>query len=454
MSSQNVEREGFSQPQVDEGSSVEPAGRGQTKSPSQVFRSRVLDEGIESVEGVVEMYNATTDHDERSAMHEWLRQCADWFHSKRTSELNRGVALEFASLAAIEPRSWQDEDLTLRVFNYLFRRARQGDYREYRDTEALAVALEAFHDETFLGRNDLLVNVVHGVLDELDPERNMLSKDTHKMDGLMLSAAHQALLLIAKTAAGRLSPDRPDGLLRTLEARLDAIVQSQAYFPTLFQVNVVKQGLHRLVRDSRHGVRGLARQALALVAGGTYLYRGVRRFAVADFDVESFEKAFKAIREAAKGGRRGEESWYTMLSELKDAALLSQHVPRKHDAFARMLGCLMDCQERLTGLGREFLRYGIVLELRDLAIGGHKREIREQAVAGLAAFVNRCDRRSWQDVSVEVFEAILEAVRVLHAKDVHRSATRPLLEMVCACDRPEFEVVHLLRSKDADPVRF
>ena len=421
--------------------SNDPAGRSPPKSPSQVFRSRVLDEGIESIEQLVAMYNATIVREERQEIYKWMSRCADWFDSKGTRHLDAGIAIEFASLARIKPLSQRDEDLTTRVFKYLFRRARDGHYRDYRDMEALTLAMEMFDEETFRARTELLVDLVDGLLEKLDPDKNMFSKETHTMDSLMLAATHHALLLIGRVSSGELNPARP--LFQSLRARLDDILRSPLYFPTRFQVKLVEQGLHRLANDCRVGVRGLSRQALTLVTGCAYLYGGVRRLVVADVDIDSLEKGLARIAEASGSGKRKEEGWYSLLRELKDAALLSMHLPRKHDAFVRALGFLMDCQEKLKGENCKLLQFGIVLQLRDLALSDHVTETRAQAVAGLAAFTNRCGRNDWQDCSSEVFEAILGAVHALHAGDAHRSLTRPLLEMMCEIDLRRFEVKHI-----------
>ena len=172
--------------------------------------------------------------------------------------------------------------------------------------------------------------------------------------------------------------------------------------------------------------------------------------AMADIDIESFEKAVKAIRETAEGGRIEEEGWYNLLRNLNEAALLSLRDPQRHDAFFGALGYLMDSQDKLQGLDRKLLQFGIVIQLRTLSLNSHATQTREQTVACIAAFAHRCNRSNWENSSPDVFEAILDAVRVLHAKDVRRRVTRPFLEMMCECDRPEFEVTHVSPSGGAD----
>ena len=116
-----------------------------------------------------------------------------------------------------------------------------------------------------------------------------------------------------------------------------------------------------------------------------YLYQGARAVAELDFDLDAFKSGYKSLQEAFASKSITSEDWYDWHQTMYYASLLSLEDANKYTDFEQGLQKAREVRRssQVPEQGRQALRFGVVQQLRMLALRGGTGEVRKKSIQWL-----------------------------------------------------------------------
>ncbi|MCG8340990.1 MAG: ankyrin repeat domain-containing protein, partial [Cytophagales bacterium] len=258
------------------------------------------------------------------------------------------------------------------------------------------------------------------------PNRTVFDKNTYPTHRSTLCALHQALVLIKLIAPSQWDPTQEEGLYNRFKAQIQAISASTAYYPIHYHALLLEQSLQRLER-SKDLSEEIFRRVVHGIKAMFYLYQGAPFPHSSKPNLDYLLEGFKNLKAAFACEGIEVKPWYACLLDLGNATLLSLKYPDKYGDFEE---CLQSLKEKEASMqneqDRKALRFGIVQQLRLLALHGPTGEVRKQSIQWLEDLTKP---EAWAG-DKEVMEGLLDglAAIVVHSQGEEKKQAEGALE--------------------------
>ena len=397
---------------------------------------------INSTATLVAAYNTSEVDEERDVLFSRLEKYAEWFEEHMHRHLQDGMLEEYAQLAGIMLRGNRDRKLLMRVLSSLGERAYQKRHTEPAVILAIAQFLQTVDENVFSGASADLLDLTDDLLAKLNPRKNDFSKGNHNTHCAILFALHQTMLALQRISPHELDPNDEGGVYCQFKDKLQKILQRSMYYPTRFQALIVEENLRRLASDAP-GIASArtGRRLLSGLSGFGYVCRAVRAVLVADIDPEAIEMAYQLLKAACSSNSIQNSSWFECLSHLNEAVLVSVQDEEKLDALTKCTESILAALRQMRDLqDQKALLYGMICQLRVLALEGETSELRRSASQELMYVGTQCVACEGWDKESDIIETLLQALRDVHLKGENRELTEPALIMLHSRDNPVCKV--------------
>jgi hypothetical protein len=152
-----------------------------------------------------------------------------------------------------------------------------------------------------------------------------------------------------------------------------------------------------------------------------YLYQGACAVAKLDFDLDAFKSGYKSLQEAFAGKSITAEDWYDWHQAMNQASLLSLEDASKYADFKQGLQKAREIRRssQVPEQGRQALRFGVVQQLRMLALDSPTDTVREASTKQLSDLAQPA---VWGG-KPEVMEGMLDALAeiAVHGKEAEQA---------------------------------
>ena len=386
--------------------------------------------GIESTKSLVTAYNATTDKDERGVLLRWLRQ-----YNRRNQDCSRPEAvLEYAELAKIVPRVVQEERL-LRNFVYALRgRIHEGEFLDERIAKALFTSLTWVEASVYDDPAQLVV-LATDLVSSLSCRPRLTKKNFSQYEATFL-AIHQTFFLLHTIGRGSLIEGEKKDLRRAVAKKKEEMKYSITHYPVHFSFELIRQAVERLeIEDAPSRLTKAKRYTATGLYGGMHLFHFLRKLVGGDIDPMAIEDAYRKSQEAIASAGVSERQWYDLLEILTAARLCALKTEAKIELFIKSYEVVMEGQSKTRQKEEQkALRYGIIQEVKILAIQGSSGDVRKEATTKLIDLAtNYAVLERWMD-DADLLVAFLNAVHEIHLIGEYKPRTEEVLrEMVRFC---------------------
>ena len=362
------------------GSDQQPA-QAAPQGSSTAHRSlheRIAQGNITSTADLVEALN-TAQGEEQQALQKAIRKGIEWFNKEAVGNLTQqqgAVTQEYRILAGIRADNPKKKQLLRDYWESLLRRARESEYQERPFIQALEYTLPTIDIAVFDGDPERLIQLANGLLARLNPRCTVFSKETYPSHRIMLYALHQALVLIQQVAPNQLNPTQEEGLYSRFKGEFKAISEMAGYYPIRYHALLLEQSLQRLesAKDLPEDIRKRVGHGLK---GVIYFGQVARALSELNFNIEDFMKGCANLKAAFTSKSITAAAWYDWHQALHYASLLSLEDASKYGEFAQGLeGVKSSKIKQAPKEGREALRFGLIQQLRLLALNGPTEQVR------------------------------------------------------------------------------
>ena len=352
------------------------------------LQERMVQGNITSTSSLVDSFNAAQTPEEQQALEQWIQKYIRWFNDQTQHvgnlALMREEVQEYTCLAHIKASTEKNRRLLRSYFDNLCNKIdREYQHGEVTLLEALEYTLQNMDSHVFEGNPAPLIHLGNTLLAKLDTDSNKFTKDTYPTYRSTLYALHQTLVLIQQISHSRLNPTQ-DELYSRFKTKIDDLKRNAAYYPIRYHVRLLKQSLQRLARYQARLQDRLRRVGQGL-KGGACLYQGAHALSTLVFDIDAFLPGYASLQ-AASGHQY---TWYDWHQAINYAGLLSLEDPDKYRNFEE---CLKTFKAKEATMRKEkdrkALRFGIVMQLRMLALHGPTGEVRKKSIKWLEDLAN------------------------------------------------------------------
>ncbi|MCG8387071.1 MAG: hypothetical protein MJA30_16105, partial [Cytophagales bacterium] len=351
-------------------------------SSLRALQERMEKGDITSTESLVKAFNAAQTPQEQRALQQGIQKYIEWFNGQSVGDLTPAATQEYTCLAHIQATP-ENRWLLERYFNNLCNKIdKEYQHSEKPLIEALEYTLQNMDSAVFDGNPAPLTHLGDKLLAKLDPGSNEFTKATYPTHRSTLYALHQTLILIQRIAPDKWDPTREEGLYSRFKARIQAISASTKYYPIRYHARLLKQSLQRLEEDQSRLQDRLKRVGHGL-EGMIYLYQGVRALADLEVDLEAFKSCYESLQAALDKPHIDKRPWYDSHQLMNYASLLSLKDPTQYGEFEDRLQTFQSKEAGMREKDRTALRFGIVQQLRVLALGGLTQQVRKQSIQWL-----------------------------------------------------------------------
>ena len=376
----------------------------------KLLRAAAKKHNIDSTESLVAAYNSTTDEDERAVLLGWLRK----YHERRADCLTPKAVVEYAALANVAPRSASEKDVVKDLIYDLSSCICEGDFLAPSFAAALHRAL-VLVDPSALDAVEQLVVVAMKLLGSLSPRPKLTRKTFAKHEATFL-ALHQAFFLLREANQALIDEEEKQELRRTVAQKERTMRLSCKHYPVSFHFKALRQAAERLKDEEAASRVAQANQhAMCGLCAFVHVFHFLRNLARGDIDPTALEDAYERNRAAIDNMGVAKRPWFDSFRSLMAKRLEASKDETTLELFGSSYHAAMKHQRNVRdGEDLKALRYGIVRELRTLALEGPSEDARIEAATKLVDLATQqAISEGWSD-DIDILVALLDAVCELH----------------------------------------
>ena len=411
----------------------------------------------------------------------WIQRYIEWFNDQPVGNLTPAVIQEYTSLAHIQADRPVNRQLLEGYFYSLCDRIQEVRYRKNPLIQALEYTLQTIDNDLFKHGfeedRDLLTQLADDLLAKLDPGKAVLSKETYPTYRSRLYALHQTLLLIQQIDPNWY-PTQKKGPYSQFKEKIDDLKRNAQYYPIRYHARLLEQSLQRLLSEkSKERLRRM--RIVNTFQGALSFAQGLLSLASVRPDLEAFQKAYESLEaafarkgidnktwydsyQAVDQGKRAltalyfdikafvsgydnlkaafvrqrieDKPWYDWHQALNYASLLSLGDAREYEVFEQGLQAIKAKEATIRKeKDRQALRFGIVMQLRMLALHSSNDAVRKQSIDGLSSLA---ESEAWAGDRA-VMEGLLDGLAgiAVHSQGQDKEQAQEALESLT--DSPE-----------------
>ena len=409
---------------ADEGSqSITVNAAAEERHDLRVLRAVAKKYDIGSTKSFVVAYNATTDESERTVLLGWLRK----YNERRDECVKPKTVLEYAELARITPRSLEDKGILKNLIGSLRLCIRPDEFLEENVAAALYKALVYVDPSVYVGGAEL-VGVARRLCCSLSPEPRLTRENFAEYEATFLALRQTLSLLMETNQSGVYEKEKRE--LRQAVAEKERVMElSCKYYPVRFHFKTLRQAVECIGTEDVPSCLAHAMQYIGRgLCGFLYVFHCVRNLAGGDIDPAALEDACTKFRGVIANMGMPKKPWFDTFKNLMTARQEAAKDEMKLGLFETNYGAAMEHQKNMKNRENlKALRYGIVRELRTLALEGLSENARDVAMAKLVDLTtHQIVNEGWTNDS-DILIALLDAMCELHGTGQRREIIKNAL---------------------------
>ena len=413
-----------------------PSTVGETDKP-RLLRAAVKRNNINDLKALLTTYNATTVAGERAVLFEWIRSFCEHAAENLTAE----NVLDYSEMTKIIVRFEEEKDVLKKLVTDTCSTLSQGEFLGKNYATALCRSLIYVRPAVYGGGAQLAV-VATKLLDSLCG-RPKLTRDNFAEYEPTFLALRQTFFQLHESYQNRTHEKEKQELRMAIAEKERLLELSCDYYPVRFHFKVLRQAVERLeVEDAPvHLVQAKYIECgLWMFLYACHIFRNLVR---CDVNPESLMAAYKNAREAfdTMGVKRRE--WYDLLREVMVARDWALGGEAKFEPFENACNVAVQKQHELAPkTDQKALRYGVIQEIKLLAIWSSNEDVREAATKKLIELTRGQDTlEGWFD-DADVLHAFLDTAYELYATgQSNQEIVEAIRELQQSCKSPGKEAL-------------
>ena len=354
---------------------IEDLGVAEVYNP-KLLRAISMKRNIYNTKSLVAAYNATTDKNERAVLLGWLLK-----YGERSDDcLRQQTVLEYSELARIAHRSIRDKALLRSLVHTLCSCVRQREFLRPDFAVALHGALARIDPSVYSGAAELLA-MAKKLLSSLSPEPN-LSEENYAEHEETFLVLHQVLHMVHRTNQTGIREREKKELRRSIAEKETEMELSSEHYPVNYHFKALWQAVERFeVKDpSSHMAQGM----WCGLCGFLHVFHCLRNLMNLDIDPAAIADAHRRLRREAVAFGVPKRPWFDTLRSLMASRLEASRDEGKLPLFVSEYDTAMESlRKTIKGEDLKALRFGILQELRQLAIQTSSKIVREEVAKKL-----------------------------------------------------------------------
>ena len=352
----------------------------------------------------------------------WLKATIEWWASQPIEILPPAVIQDYAALAHVRVNP-ENRELLKCYFHSLCNKVKDRLFGEELLIQALVYALANIDPAIFADNPQPLLDLGTNLLAKLNPSQREFKQADYPSARTSLEALFQTLFLAKEVAPGHLNV-REGGLYQSFISRLKEIIERAQYYPAIYHARILKQTLQLLEDPEPDLERNLRRVGQGLLGAANLVAVG-QGLVTGELKPAELQEGIALLQKAFEGQCIQPEPWYSQLLTLEEAMLRClkegdlRAYPEPEELVQRAKDIPAQCRkrERLAAfLGSETINqykqalcFGIVMQLRTLALQGLNPELRQGSIERLIALGQLS---SW-GTKTEVMAGLLESLALV-----------------------------------------
>ena len=305
--------------------------------------------------------------------------------------------------------------------------------------KALGYVLQHLSPESFGSDPEYLNQLARQVLEKLNASNTNFTPASYLTHGPRMDALYQVLILI-QTIETSGWDSLQDGLYKQFKAKLEEIQKTaDTYYPYYYHAQILLQALSLLERDpAKARNQDLDRKGKQVVESALHLAKGLK-----SIDVLSFQKGLDTLHKAFKSELLAKHLWYKQYQDLHCACILALNQPDQYKEFEQRLAAFQEEGTKTkrgkagTAVGRKVVYYGIIQQLKALAINGSSASS-EGSLSWLKHFAKLPFLSQDKDIMPALLESLVE-ICYKSAHDQIKEEARALLTELAPEDASQGE---------------
>ena len=379
----------------------------------KLLRAVAYKRNIDSTKSLVAAYNAATAEDERAVLLGWLCK----YHERSAECLAPKAVLDYAELANITPRSTSEKDVVKDLISDLTSRICEGSFLPSSFAAALYIALVHADPAAYDDAGQLVV-VARRLLGSLTREPKLTRKTFAKHEATFL-ALQQTFFLLREANQNDIDEKERRQFRRIIAEKERTMKFSCKHYPVSFHFKALRQAVERLKDEDAASRAAQMKQYLMFgLCGFVDVFHFLKNLAKGDIDPAAIEAAYKRNRAAIDNMGVAKRPWFDHLRSLMAKRLEASKDETKLGHFKSEFDAAMESQHKtIKGDDLKALRFGIIQELRQLAIQTSSSIVRKEVTTKLLTLAaTRAIFEEWF-ADEDVFTAFLDALREIHTTD-------------------------------------
>ena len=368
-----------------------------------------------SLEEVVEAFNGADDAEHRLGLKEVIRRVRDAFNEKpvrAVTDDQGAVVREYLALCRLDSEGGEHLPLLKNFFDSLHDKLRADRLKDRHLMEAMEHTLLAVDIEIFEDASGCLVDLALFLLDALNPDLTIFSKEMFPVQRSAMHALHLCLTILYDVAPGCLDPSNENGPYARFVEWCQKVIDGTGHYPAKHQAMLVQQSLTLLQSSDRGVFRKIrARRASELLYGTLGFYQAMRNIFALNIDSANLKSTAAAFSSAMKKRTVREQKWYKDLHDLNAARFDAMKDPSAFEEFSSLFSTFVLEEEGSDCEDCKVLRFGVLEMLGSLAIHGKDDAVRAESAAALAGLVVPRDKWDWSsdpDLLLELLDNLAE----------------------------------------------
>ena len=394
------------------------------------LRALLRQMSIDSTASLVRAYNGT-------ATEQLLHKCLRIYSEKKWQYVNPDTVMEYVELCKMKPRTDDDKEILGEVVSVLTGRIPDGEFAVESVAEALYRSLLWTPPALFQEDVTKLVALADKLTASLHPTPR-LTKTNFLAHEATFKALHEVFVLMQRTAREKVIMEEKKRFQSNLKAKRSSMGDSCKYYPVQYYFRLIEQSIQRLELDEEPAPTAEAVKCLICTGWGLlHIVYTARRMATGIFSPFDLRLQLSELRQLMDSREPAERQWYDLLQALCFAGRESVEDHQKLEIFEegyKTVEAAVWKMRRCNKDGKALL-FGLIQELRHLALSEGSGEVRRSGSSKLFALAETISTSAWVK-DKDIVEALLGSLHAFHSTGDDTAAALQSMQLIVSVDTP------------------
>ena len=394
------------------GPEAQPARQSDDISDEKKLRALMRQKGVDSTTALVRIYNGSL----AAEAERLLQQCLRIYIETKEKHANDDTVMEFVELCKMKPRTEDDKKLLREVVSFLTDRIPEREFAAKSVAEALYRSLlwtpPAVLQENLTG----LTALADRLMDSLCPTPRLTEENFLEHEAIFM-ALHEVFVLMQRATSKKVTVEEKKRFQSSLRAKRSSLGNSCEYYPVRYYFRLIEQSIQLPKLDEEPCITQKTIQCLYIITCGfLYISYAKRQRVKLDIDPDMLRELPEKLNELVDDIELAERQWYDLLQALCVAGRKTIEDPQKLPIFEESYKTVEESvwKMRLNEDGKALL-FGLMQELRHLALAQCSAEVRASGSSKLFALAAAVSKSTWAR-DKNIVEALLCCLHAIHSR--------------------------------------